>query len=103
MNCLSAEEIQCDHKNDLKNDPRVTQDMKTQTLEDFQPLCRHCNMLKKSAKEHMTKTGKRYSAHNLGYSVAFTEGDETLDQSDPHWYIGTYWGDCLAFKQKLTL
>lgn len=28
--------------------------------------------------------------------------DETLDKNDPNWYIGTYWGDVLYFKQHLT-
>ena len=101
--CGTTKDIQCDHKNDLKNDLLVVTDLNNQTLADFQPLCRRCNIMKARAKAVMLKTGKRYSALELGYNIGFTSGDETLDQADPHWYIGTYWGDCAAFKKKLYL
>lgn len=51
----------------------------------------------------MESTGKRIGATHLGFSIDFTEGDETLDRSDPNWHKGTYWGDCLDFKKKLSL
>ena len=101
-NCGTTTDIQCDHKNDLKNDPRVL-NRETQTLDDFQALCRHCNCVKREVKKKMLRTNKRYSAIELGYAVGFTIGDETLDQSKTDWYIGTYWGDCLAFKVRLNL
>ena len=100
--CGRQDDIQCDHKNDLKNDPRVM-DTQTQTIDDFQPLCRGCNDLKRSALQHVHKTGTRYGATQLGmgYKVDFVQGDETFDKEDPNWYVGTYWGDCLAFRQGL--
>ena len=101
VHCGTNKDIQCDHKNDLKNDQSVINDINTQTLEDFQPLCRRCNIMKARAKAVMLKTGKRYSALELGYNIGFTSGDETLDKTDPNWYVGTYWGDCAAFKKKL--
>jgi len=100
VHCGTTKDIQCDHKNDLKNDPRVL-NKTTQKLEDFQALCRHCNDVKRAVKRRMTETGKRYSAVALGYAVDFTQGDETLDETDPYWYVGTYWGDCAAFKRSL--
>lgn len=100
VNCFSNKEIQCDHKNDLKNDYRVLK-KETQILDDFQPLCRHCNMKKKSVKQKMLKEGKRISAKNFGYSINFTIGDETLNLEDSNWYKGTYWGDIQAFKSVL--
>jgi hypothetical protein len=57
--------------------------------------------MKSRAKSVMMKTGKRYSALNLGYTIGFTVGDDTMDLSDINWHIGTYWGDCDAFKKKL--
>lgn len=36
----------CDHKNDLYNDMNVL-DLKKQTINDFQPLCNHCNLQKR--------------------------------------------------------
>ena len=53
-------------------------------------------------KKKMMKEGKRQPAPP-GFTVAFTEGDETLDMNDLYWYKGTYWGDCKAFKEKFTL
>lgn len=51
----------------------------------------------------MLKSGKRIGASYLGYNIDFTQGTEFLDKNDPYWYIGTYWGDCLAFKKQLNL
>jgi hypothetical protein len=45
-NCGSNSELQCDHKNGLYNNPRVL-NLETQTLDDFQSLCRHCNCQKR--------------------------------------------------------
>ena len=41
--CGSCNRVEADHKNDFYNDPRVL-NMETQTLDDFQPLCRACNV-----------------------------------------------------------
>ena len=100
--CGMTDNIECDHKNDLKNDPRVL-NTRTQTIDDFQPLCGRCNKYKRSFLTKLKQTGNRQSAIELGYMIDFTIGDETLDKNDPMWYIGTYWGDCLAFKNKLTM
>ena len=99
--CGTRKDIQCDHKNDLYNDPEVS-NPNTQTINHFQALCRHCNCVKRQVKKKMIKTNKRYSATHLGYNIDFISGDETLDKNDPNWYIGTYWGDVLYFKQHLT-
>ena len=84
----------------LKNDPRVL-DKSTQKLYDFQPLCKHCNMLKKSASQARNKTNKRIGATKYGYNIDFITGDENFDRNDPNWYIGTYWGDVIEFKKSL--
>lgn len=104
VSCGTKKDIECDHKNDLYliNDARV-RNKDTQTIDDFQPLCKHCNDIKRAAKEKMLKENKRYSAINLHFPIGFTSGDETLDLDDPYWYVGTYWGDVKAFKQKLYL
>ena len=98
--CFRTDSIECDHKNDLKNDPRVL-DKSTQSLDDFQPLCKHCNMLKKSASQARNKTNKRIGATKYGYSIDFIIGDENFDRNDPNWYKGTYWGDVREFKKSL--
>lgn len=104
VNCGRSDDIQCDHKNDLKNDPRVLI-KKTQTFDDFQALCRSCNDKKRNALQYTKKNRVRYGASKiiLGWMVDFTIGDETLDFDDPNWYKGTYWGDCVAFRKAFVL
>jgi len=92
---------QCDHKNDLYNDPRVLC-MDTQIRDDFQPLCGRCNSRKARFKQKMIERKQRISAREMGYNLDFQYGDETLNLDDPYWYKGTYWGDVLLFKQNLT-
>jgi hypothetical protein len=96
--CKTKINIECDHKNDLKNDLRVMYKY-TQIIDDFQPLCKHCNDIKRSVKKKMLISDKRIGATYLDYKIDFTKGTEYLDKEDPNWYIGTYWGDCKAFKQ----
>lgn len=100
----SNEPTQVDHKNDLflKNDPRLW-NVNTQQLDDFQPLCRRCNCLKRSYKKKMLQQNRRISAKEFGYNIDFIKGDETLNIDDPYWYVGSYWGDVLKFKKSLYL
>ena len=98
--CGTTKDIECDHKNDLweYNDKRIGIKEK-QTLEDFQPLCKHCNDVKRAIKAKTMKEKKRQEAH--GYPVKFVEGTEKFNILDPNWYKGTYWGDVMYFKSKL--
>ena len=101
--CGTTTGIECDHKNDLvleQNDERVLNIM-TQTIDDFQPLCKHCNDVKRAVKAKMKKEKKRQPAP--GFTIKFTQGDEKLDMNDFYWYKGTYWGDVAVFKKKLIL
>jgi hypothetical protein len=58
--CGTNETI-CDHKNDLYNDERVL-NIKTQTVDDFQPLCNHCNLQKRQICRLEQENKKIYSA-----------------------------------------
>ena len=101
--CGTTTGIECDHKNDLaleQNDERVL-NIITQTIDDFQPLCKHCNDVKRAVKAKMKKEKKRQPAP--GFTIKFTQGDEKLDMNDLYWYKGTYWGDVAVFKKKLIL
>jgi hypothetical protein len=103
VSCGTTTGVECDHKNDLileQNDERVL-NTQTQTLTDFQPLCKHCNDVKRAVKTKMMREGRRQGAPGFPSRLAFTEGDETLDMSNLYWYKGTYWGDVAAFKEKL--
>jgi len=105
VHCDRKTKIECDHKNDLvlvQNDKRLL-NIKEQKLEDFQPLCKNCNVRKRAVKKKMLEEGKRQPAPGFPARLAFTEGDETLDMTKFDWYKGTYWGDVKAFKEKLYL
>jgi hypothetical protein len=95
--CGTSNNIECDHKNDLweVNDKRIGI-LSEQKLEDFQPLCKHCNCRKRSVKKKTLKEGKRQPS---GFpNIPFTQGTSTFNKTDPYWYVGTQWGDVQAFK-----
>jgi len=98
--CGTTKGIECDHKNDLweYNDERIGHREK-QTIDDFQPLCKHCNDVKRAVKAKTMKENKRQQAP--GFTVNFVEGTDKFDIKDPNWYKGTYWGDVIYFKSKL--
>jgi len=87
----------------LYNDPRVL-NTNTQSIDDFQPLCNHCNLQKRQTIKKMKETKQRYSALNIpmlkSYNLPFTQGDETFDETDPNWGIGTFWHDPVDFITK---
>jgi len=89
-----------DHKNDLYNDPRVLS-RRTQVLSDFQALCNHCNLVKRTHTMEACATGKRYSAlrhPSIGqFGIAYTQGGESFDVNDPDAFVGTYWHDPVSF------
>ena len=102
--CGTKTNLECDHKNDLYNDPRVL-DTTTQKLEDFQSLCKHCNDKKRQVAKETRQTGRRYGATNIPslsiYNIDFVEGDETYDPTDINAMVGTYWYDPIAFMSKI--
>lgn len=95
--------IEIDHKNGLYNDQRVLS-IETQRVEDFQPLCKHCNDQKRQTYKWQTKNGRRYPATNIPmfrhHSIDFVEGDETYDPNNPNAMVGTYWYDPVEFMKK---
>ena len=92
--------IEIDHKNGLYNFPKgyIFQ------IEDFQPLCMHCNQQKRQSIVRTKETGKRYKATTIPMvevlRVDFTQGDESYDPSDPNAMVGTYWYDPVDFTRK---
>jgi hypothetical protein len=102
--CGSSSSLVTDHKNDLYNDIRVLQ-AQTQTIDDFQVLCTHCNLQKRQVSKRTRETGLRYGATNIPsfavFGIDFTEGDETYDPSDINAMRGTYWYDPIEFMNKI--
>ena len=102
--CGSHSDLVTDHKNDLYNDPRVL-NRTTQTIDDFQCLCNHCNLQKRQVSKTTLETGVRFAATNIPslapYGIDFIQGDDTFDPSDPNAMVGTFWYDVVAFHQHL--
>ena len=102
--CGSTSDLVTDHKNDLYNDQRVL-DINTQTKDDFQCLCNHCNLLKRQVIKKTKEIGKRYGATNIPslavFKIDFTQGDETLNLEDVNALVGTYWYDPVEFMKQI--
>lgn len=94
-------DTEIDHKNGLYNDKKVLQ------INDFQPLCRHCNQQKRQSIILTKKTGKRYKASNIPqlsiFGIDFIKGDESFEKNDPYAMIGTYWYDPIEFMEQIKL
>lgn len=68
--------IEIDHKDGRKNDWKVS-NKETQKLEDFQPLCKAANDVKRQICKRCKATAKRWNAKNIkGNPYPFYEGDE---------------------------
>jgi hypothetical protein len=104
--CGTNSQIEIDHKNGLYNDPRVL-NSKTQTVDDFQPLCKHCNDQKRQTCVWQKNQNKRYPASMIPqlaiFGIDFVEGDLSLDETDIDALKGTYWYDPVEFMAKLKI
>ena len=88
--------IECDHKEGKKDDSRLN-DLSSQKVEDFQPLCKTANDAKRSHCKRCIQTGKRFDAKKLGYKESFIHGDEDSDTC-----VGCYWYDPKEFNKKIS-
>jgi hypothetical protein len=102
--CGTKTDIICDHKNDLYNDERVL-DSKRQKIDDFQPLCNHCNLQKRQVCKQETQTQKIYSAKNITryqqYRFEFPWEKKVFDKTDIYCKNDTYWFDPVEFDKKI--
>ncbi|MBR4403109.1 MAG: restriction endonuclease [Flavobacteriales bacterium] len=72
--------IEIDHKDGRKNDVRVS-NIATQKIEDFQPLCKAANDIKRQICKSCKMTDKRWDAKNItGNPYSFYEGDEQYSE-----------------------
>lgn len=68
--------IEIDHKDGRKDDWRVS-NSQTQRFEDFQPLCKAANDVKRQICKRCKETDKRWDAKNIkGNPYSFYDGDE---------------------------
>lgn len=90
--------IEVDHKDGRKDDWRVG-DTSTQRLEDFQPLCKAANDIKRQICKRCKETNIRWDARNIeGNIYAFYAGDENYDENLG--CVGCYQYDPVAYRIK---
>lgn len=90
--------IEIDHKDGRKNDWRVS-DVMTQKLEDFQPLCKAANDVKRQICKKCKETNKRWDAKNIkGNPYSFYDGDENYTQELG--CIGCYQFDPVEYRKR---
>lgn len=86
--CGSNTDITCDHKNDFYNDPRVLC-LKTQVIDDFQPLCNHCNLQKRQVCKKEKESNIIYSAKNIPQLAMLNiefPWEKSNSKSESYWY-----------------
>ncbi|MDR2906074.1 MAG: restriction endonuclease [Helicobacteraceae bacterium] len=72
--------IEIDHKDGRKTDLSVSK-KSTQKIENFQPLCKAANDVKRQICKHCKETGKRWNAKNIkGNPYDFYDGNENYTQ-----------------------
>lgn len=73
--------IEVDHKDGRKTDMRVS-DIATQKIEDFQPLCKAANDIKRQICKLCKETNKRWDAKNIaGNPYSFYQGNEQYTET----------------------
>lgn len=97
--------VVCDHKNDCYNEPLVY-DVKLQTVDDFQPLCNQCNLMKRShhskeCKANKILSAKRFVPRYSMYNFVFPWELEHFDVSDETCKVGAFWHDPIEFEFKI--
>lgn len=89
--------IEIDHKDGRKEDWRVS-NPSTQLLEDFQPLCKAANDVKRQICKECKLTGQRWDALNIkGNPYSFYEGDSNY--TEILGCVGCYQYDPVAYRK----
>lgn len=88
--------IEVDHKDGRKNDMRVS-DLKSQSIDDFQPLCKAANDIKRQICKNCKLTDKRWDARNIeGNPYSFYDGDENYTEEQG--CVGCYQYDPVEYR-----
>lgn len=90
--------IEIDHKDGRKNNSRVS-NIATQRIEDFQPLCKAANDVKRQICKECKLTNKRWDAKNLkGNPYSYYEG--TANYTEKLGCKGCYQYDPVEYRKK---
>ncbi len=100
VNCGTSNGICIDHKNDLYNSMVVL------SLDDFQPLCNSCNIMKRGACTWSKRNDKIFSSVNfprMNRQVPFPWEYQNFNINCSMTQVGTYWYDPMEFHRKMRL
>lgn len=90
--------IEIDHKDGRKSDERVA-NLETQRLEDFQPLCKAANDIKRQICKECKETNRRWNAQLIkGNPYPFYKGGEEYTEEDG--CVGCYQYDPVAYRRE---
>ena len=89
--------IEVDHKNGRYNDERVL-NLQTQNIDDFQPLCKMINNIKRESCKKCKLTGERFDAKIYGYLISNLDG-ESIHNGKPNGCEGCFFYDVNHFKE----
>lgn len=93
--------IEIDHKDGRKADLRVS-DISKQRLDDFQPLCKAANDIKRQICKNCKKNDKRWDARNIdGNPYPFYEGDENY--TERLGCVGCYQFDPVEYRKRCAI
>jgi len=93
--------IEIDHKDGRKDNDRVS-NIQTQQLEDFQPLSKAANDVKRQICKQCKETNKRWNAKNLkGNPFEFYYGDENYTQEVG--CVGCYQYDPVEYRKTVVI
>ncbi len=93
--------IEVDHKDGRKDDMRVS-DLSQQRIEDFQPLCKAANDIKRQICKNCKRSDKRWDARNIeGNPYPFYEGDE--EYNSQLGCVGCYQYDPVEYRRRSAL
>lgn len=90
---LGTSKVEIDHKDGYGSTGTL--------IDDFQPLSRSVNIVKREDCKKCRNTGKRFDARSMNYSVGWIFGDENWNDSIK--CKGCFWNDVKQFRQSLKL
>jgi hypothetical protein len=98
---LNTSNPEIDHKNGRKNDP-IALNVKTQTLDHFQPLSKAANDAKRQFCKECKSTNNRFDAKKLGYPLSFYNGNISHNNRTDG-CVGCFWYDPIKFRKEVII
>ena len=92
--CGTTTNILPDHKDGNK------QPLDCPNIQDFQPLCQHCNTVKREVCKKCKESLTRFDAKSLGYRISWIVGTMQFQPKYPR-CIGCYWYSPSDFRGQL--